>query len=92
MEKKIHKDPIDFIDIPAPQHSEEASYRICYGEVDWFYDGNLKEAIYVVMKYGNKIAYRRVAHILITANPGETESDFDKVYDAINQLKIKHKL
>lgn len=32
MEKKLHKEPIDFIDIPAPQHRNNASYRICYSE------------------------------------------------------------
>ena len=44
----IHKEPIDFIDIPALQHSSGAFYRVVYGEVDWNQDGN----------------YRRVAHIL----------------------------
>lgn len=32
----IHKEPINFIEIPAPQHSDDAFYRVCYGEVDWY--------------------------------------------------------
>lgn len=42
------------------------------------------------MKYGDRVANRHVAHILTTDNPGETQSDFEKVYNEINHLKIKH--
>jgi hypothetical protein len=85
----IHLEPIEYIDIHAPQHSEDASYRVCYGEVDWKEDGNTKEAIYVLMKYGEKINYRRVAHILTTSNGNNDLSDLDKVLAAMQKLKIK---
>lgn len=64
----IHKIPIDYIEVHAPQHSLDAYYRVCYGEVDWNEDDNTKSAIYILMRYGTNITYRRVAHILTTAN------------------------
>jgi hypothetical protein len=88
----IHLKPIDFIDIYAPQHCEDAYYRVCYGEVDWNEDGNKREAIYVLMKYGEQITYRRVAHILTTSNAVNELSDLDKVLAAIQKLKAKHNL
>lgn len=88
----IHKIPRDYIEIHAPQHSQDAYYRICYGEVDWEEDGNMKEAIYVLMRYGTTIRYRRVAHILTTSNNPNELSDFDKVLAAIQKLKHTHNL
>ncbi|PFU83462.1 hypothetical protein COK91_07000 [Bacillus cereus] len=86
----IHKTPIDYIEIPAPQHSHDAYYRVCYGEVDWNEDGNTESAIYVLMRYGKDIKYRRVAHILTTPNKANELSDLDKVLTAIQKLKTKH--
>lgn len=40
MELAIHKEPIDFIRIPAPQHSSDAFYEVRYGDVDWEDSGN----------------------------------------------------
>lgn len=88
----IHKVPINYIDIPAPQHSDDAFYRVCYGEVDWNEDGNTESAIYVLMRYGTNITYRRVAHILTTANNPNELTDFDKVLTAMQKLKAKHNL
>lgn len=88
----VHKEPIDFIDIPAPQHSKDAFYRVCYGEVEWNENESTEEAIYTIMIYGSRPNYRRVAHILTTAN-GENElTDFDKVLAAMNKLKTKYNL
>lgn len=88
----IHQEPIDFIEVPALQHSEDACYRVCYGEVDWHEDGNMESAIYVLMKYGDNITYRRVAHILTTANGPNELTDLDKVLAAMQKLKSKHNL
>lgn len=86
----IHKEPIDFIDIPAPQHSSGAFYRVVYGDVDWNKDGNFNRAIYVLMGYENGINYRRVAHILTTSSEPNGLSDLDLVQAAIQKLKERH--
>lgn len=88
----IHKTPIDYIEIHAPQHSSGSYYRVCYGEVDWKEDGNIESAIYILMRYGTDINYRRVAHILTTANALNELSDLDKVLAAIQKLKAKYNL
>ncbi|MGG1400172.1 hypothetical protein ABE288_20470 [Bacillus salipaludis] len=88
----IHQDPIDFIDIPAPQHSPKAYYRVVYGDVDWNEDNNFKRAIYVLMGYENGINYRRVAHILTTPNEPNALSDFDLVQSAIRRLKERNNI
>lgn len=88
----IHKTPIDYIEIHAPQHSPEAYYRVCYGEVDWNEDGITESAIYILMRYGTDIKYRRVAHILTTSNNPHELSDLDKVLTAIQKLKAKYNL
>ncbi|MBU8906513.1 hypothetical protein [Desertibacillus haloalkaliphilus] len=90
----VHKEPIDFIEVYAPQHSADSYYRVCYGEVDWREDGQTEHAIYVLMRYGTTINYRRVAHILTTPNPSEPNglSDLDKVLAAIQKLKARHHL
>ncbi|MCU1808164.1 hypothetical protein [Cytobacillus firmus] len=86
----IHKDPIDYIDIPAPQHSSGAFYRVVYGDVDWNQDGKFRRAIYVLMGYETGINYRRVAHILTTSNEPNGLSDLDLVQAAVQKLKEKH--
>jgi len=86
----IHKKPIDYIDIPAPQHSEGAYYRVVYGDVDWEENENFHRAIYVLMGYEEKIMYRRVAHILTTPNHPNDFSDFDKVMAAMTRLKDRN--
>lgn len=88
----IHKPLVDFIEIHAPQHSSDAYYKVCYGEVDWNEDGNTESAIYVLMRYGNDIKYRRVAHILTTSNNPNELSDLDKVLAAIHKLQSKYNL
>lgn len=86
----IHQPPIDFIDIAAPQHSEDAYYRVVYGDVDWEENNDFKRAIYVLMGYGEKLTYRRVAHILTTANSSNDISDLEKVLSAIQRLKDRN--
>lgn len=88
----IHKTPVDYIEIHAPQHSSDAYYKVCYGEVDWNEDGNTESAIYVLMRYGKDIKYRRVAHILTSSNKPNELSDLDKVLTAILKLKSRHDL
>lgn len=88
----IHQEPIDYIDIPAPQHSQNAYYRVVYGDVDWNEDNNFKRAIYVLMGYENGINYRRVAHILTTSNDINELTDLDKVQAAIKKLILKHNI
>ncbi|MFJ7859855.1 hypothetical protein ACIQZM_18545 [Peribacillus sp. NPDC097206] len=88
----IHKSPIDYIEIHAPQHSSDAYYKVCYGEVDWKENNNLERAIYVLMRYGTDIKYRRVAHILTTPNNPHELTDLDKVLSAISKLQVKHNL
>lgn len=75
----IHQDPIDFIDVPVPQHSPKAYYRVVYGDVDWPEDENFRRAIYVVMGYANGISYKRVAHILTTPSEENGLTDLHKV-------------
>ncbi|AXI09174.1 hypothetical protein CV093_10180 [Oceanobacillus sp. 143] len=86
----IHQEPIDFIDIPAPQHSPNAYYRVVYGDVDWSEDNNFRRAIYVLMGYENGINYRRVAHVLTTPNEPNGLSDLDLVQTAIQKLKERN--
>lgn len=86
----IHQKPIDYIDIAAPQHSENTYYRVVYGDVDWEENNDFKRAIYVLMGYGDTIAYRRVAHILTTANEPNDISDLDKVLSAIKRLQDRN--
>lgn len=87
----VHYDPIDSIEIPAPQHAPDASYVIRYGLVDWDQSGiDTKPAIYVLMKYGQDIKYRRVAHILTTSNHPNEPTDLEKVLHAIQTLKIRN--
>lgn len=86
----IHQTPIDYIDIPAPQHSEDAFYRVVYGDVDWQENQQFNRAVYVLMGYGKTIAYRRVAHILTTPNTPNDISDFDKVIAAMQRLKDRN--
>ncbi|WP_214767559.1 MULTISPECIES: hypothetical protein [unclassified Exiguobacterium] len=86
----IHQEPIDYIDIDAPQHSRDAYYRIIYGDVDWEENGDFKRAIYVLMGYGKKLAYRRVAHILTTPNTPHDLSDLEKVLTAMERLKNRN--
>lgn len=88
----IHQKPVDFIDIPAPQHSPNAYYRVVYGDVDWNEDQTYKRAIYVLMGYESGISYRRVAHILTTANEPNELSDFDKVLAAMRKLKERNNI
>ncbi|WP_046174526.1 hypothetical protein [Domibacillus indicus] len=92
----IHKEPIDYIRIPAPQHSKDAFYEVRYGDVDWDDSGEenkFQRAVYVVMGYGEKLSYRRVAHILTTANPEENGlSDLEKVLAAIEKIKKRNNL
>lgn len=88
----IHQQPIDYIDIPAPQHSENAYYRVVYGDVDWNQEENYQRAIYVLMGYETGINYRRVAHILTTSNEPNTLSDFDKVLMAMEKLKARNNI
>lgn len=88
----VHGEPKDYILIPAPQHSADAFYKVCYGEVDWNEDGNKKSAVYVLMGYGDKIIYRRVAHILTTPNNPNELADLDKVLAAINKLQSRNNL
>jgi hypothetical protein len=82
---------IDKIEIPAPQHSPDASYWVCYGQVNWG-DGKIREAIFVLMCYGGQPAYQRVAHILITAATDNGLTDLDLVMSAIQRLKAKYNL
>ncbi|MEX3746552.1 hypothetical protein [Lysinibacillus xylanilyticus] len=86
----IHQPPIDYIDIPAPQHSADAFYRVVYGDVDWEENNQFKRAVYIIMGYGEKLAYRRVAHILTTANTPNDISDLEKVMAAIERLKNRN--
>lgn len=86
----IHQQPIDYIDIPAPQHSAEAYYRVVYGDVDWVENNQFKRAIYVLMGYGDTLTYRRVAHILTTANNSSDISDLEKVMAAMERLKNRN--
>lgn len=86
----IHQTPIDFIDIPAPQHSVDAYYRVVYGDVDWDENNQFKRAIYVLMGYGDKLTYRRVAHILTTPNSTNDLSDLEKVMAAMQSLKERN--
>jgi hypothetical protein len=88
----IHQKPIDYIDVPAPQHSPYAYYRVVYGEVDWNEDSNFKKAIYVLMGYESGINYRRVAHILTTPNEPNSLSDLDLVQIAIQKLKDRNNI
>lgn len=88
----IHKVPIDYIDIPAPQHSSDAFYRVVYGDVDWQENNDLNRAIYVLMGYGSVINYRRVAHILTTANEENGLTDLDKVQKAIVKLQVRNNI
>ena len=88
----IHQKPIDYIDIPAPQHSEGAFYRVVYGEVDWNENQNFKRAVYVLMGYETGINYRRVAHILTTSNEPNGLTDFDKVLAAMQKLKDRNNI
>ncbi|MCG7337175.1 hypothetical protein MHZ95_18105 [Sporosarcina sp. ACRSM] len=86
----IHQKPIDYIDIPAPQHSADAYYRVVYGDVDWEQNNQFERAIYVLMGYGDTLTYRRVAHILTTPNTPNDISDLDKVLTAIQRLKDRN--
>ncbi|WP_070120425.1 hypothetical protein [Bacillus marinisedimentorum] len=86
----IHQEAIDFTDIPAPQHSTGAYYRVVYGDVDWQENGDRKRAIYVLMGYETGINYRRVAHIHTTPNEPNGLSDLDKVQLAIEKLKQRN--
>lgn len=86
----IHQPPIDYIDVAAPQHSENAYYRVIYGDVDWEESNEFKRAIYVLMGYGEKLAYRRVPHILTTASSPNDISDLEKVLAAINRLRERN--
>ncbi|MBY0157204.1 hypothetical protein H0178_15530 [Cytobacillus firmus] len=88
----IHQEPIDYIDIPAPQHHPHAFYRVVYGDVDWNEDNNFRRAIYVLMGYESGINYRRVAHILTTPNEPNGLSDFDLVQAAIKKLKERNQI
>jgi hypothetical protein len=88
----IHQKPIDFIDVPAPQHSPNAYYRVVYGDVDWNEDNNFKKAIYVLMGYESGINYRRVAHILTTPNEPNSLSDLDLVQAAMQKLKVRNNI
>lgn len=64
--------------------------------MDWEDSGDetyFKKAIYVVMGYGDQLAYRRVAHILTTANENENGlSDLEKVLAATEKLKERNNL
>lgn len=86
----IHQPPIDYIDIPAPQHSNDAYYRVVYGDVDWEENNQFNRAIYIIMGYGDKLTYRRVAHILTTPNTPTDVSDLEKVLAAIQRLKDRN--
>lgn len=86
----IHQPPIDYIDIPAPQHSVDAYYRVVYGDVDWEENNQFKRAIYVLMGYGDTLTYRRVAHILTTPNTPNDLSDLEKVMAAMQRLKERN--
>ncbi|WP_337018899.1 hypothetical protein [Oceanobacillus massiliensis] len=92
----IHQKPIDFIRIPAPQHSADAFYEVRYGDVDWEGNGDeskFQRAVYVVMGYGDGMSYRRVPHILTTSNPNENgQSDLEKVLSAIELLRQRNNL
>ncbi|MFC2947685.1 hypothetical protein [Virgibacillus sediminis] len=92
----IHKEPIDYIRVPAPQHSEDAFYEVRYGDVDWEDTGeenNYKRAVYIVMGYGDKMAYRRVPHILTSSNPDENGlSDLEKVMTAIEKIRKRNSI
>jgi hypothetical protein len=92
----IHQEPIDFIRIPAPQHSPDAFYEVRYGDVDWEDSGddsNYQRAVYVVMGYGDRMAYRRVPHILTTFNPNENGlSDLEKVLAAIEKIRERNNI
>lgn len=96
MELAIHKEPIDFIRIPAPQHSSDAFYEVRYGDVDWEDSGNesnQERAVYVVMGYGDTVAYRRVPHILTSSNPDENGlSDLEKVLAAIEKIRRRNNI
>ncbi|WP_438312424.1 hypothetical protein [Sporosarcina sp. FA9] len=41
----IHQQSIDYIDIPAPLHSNDTYHRFVYGEVDWEENNQFKRAI-----------------------------------------------
>ncbi|MFQ3542849.1 hypothetical protein Q7A53_02100 [Halobacillus rhizosphaerae] len=86
----IHKAPIDYITIPAPQHSEDAEYRVVFGYVDWQNGKKPNLSIYVLMVYGGKPNYRMVAHVLTTSNNENELSDLDKVMSAMQKLKDRH--
>ncbi|WP_078593819.1 hypothetical protein [Evansella clarkii] len=88
--EKIHQEPIDYIDVPAPQHGEHAFYRVVYGDVDWERTGVYERAVYVLMGYENGLNYRRVAHILTTPNEQNGLTDLDKVSAAIKKLKERN--
>ncbi|OXM85807.1 hypothetical protein [Paenibacillus rigui] len=78
------------ISIPS-SHGPNVNYLVTYGFVDWKKDGNLRPAVYVLMEYNGRISYQTPAHITTDKN-ADGSTDFEKVMDAINQLKIKHKL
>ncbi|MBU9711164.1 hypothetical protein [Evansella tamaricis] len=86
----IHQEPIDFIDIQAPQHGEGSYYRVIYGDVDWYEDQNFRRAIYIIMGTSTGLKYRRVPHILTTPNEPFELTDLDKVLAAINVLKERN--
>ncbi|OAB32710.1 hypothetical protein PMSD_17220 [Paenibacillus macquariensis subsp. defensor] len=79
---------VEKISIPS-SHGKDVNYLVCYGYVDWKRNGNIRPAIYVLMEYRGKISYETPPHITTDRNDDGT-TDSDKVFGAIDQLKVKH--
>lgn len=78
------------IRIPS-SHGKEINYLVYYGFVDWKRDSNLRPAVYVLMEYNGRISYETPPHIMTDKNP-DGSTDLEKVLDALNSLKTKHRL
>lgn len=75
----------------ASSHGNNVNYLICFGYVDWKKNGALRAAIYILMEYGGIISYDTPPHITTDKNPDGT-TDFEKVMQAIEQLRTKYNL
>lgn len=89
-EERVHNIE-DYIDVPAPTHGDDIYYRVCHGTVNWG-EGKVNKACFILMKYGDKISFRTVSHLITTPVIPNSLSEFDQVMEALQKLRIKHKI
>ena len=89
-EERVHNIE-DYIDVPAPTHGNDIYYRVCHGTVNWG-EGKVNKACFILMKYGDKISFRTVSHLITTPVIPNSLSEFDQVMEALQKLRIKHRI